>query len=73
MSLEEEATFDVRLVLKEAVCCEAGRHYLSGTETFERRRLKGCPALRMKAYKNLMGGEGAFAPPHPGLKIMHDP
>lgn len=55
MSAEEEQTFDVRLTLNEAVSSDAGMKSLSGNEMFERRRVKGCAALRIKAYKNLLG------------------
>lgn len=54
---DEEQTFDVRLSLNAAVMADTREtSSLSGTEAFERRRVKGCPALQTKAYKNLLAG-----------------
>lgn len=55
MSREEKETFDVRLSLNTAVMSETGAPSLSGSDTFQNRRVKGCPALRTKSYKNLLG------------------
>eukprot|EP00903_Cladosiphon_okamuranus_P015535 g14342.t1 len=56
MAIEEAQTFDVRLSLNAAVMSDTAPPSLSGSETFQRRRVKGCPALQTKAYKNLLGG-----------------
>lgn len=56
MAIEEAQTFDVRLSLNAAVISDTAPPSLSGSETFQRRRVKGCPALQTKAYKNLLGG-----------------
>lgn len=56
MASEEQQTFDVRLSLNVAVLTDAGPSSLNGSESFQRRRVKGCPALQTKAYKNLLGG-----------------
>lgn len=56
MTQEELQTFDVRLSLNAAVMSDTAPPSLYGSETFQRRRVKGCPALQTKAYKNLLGG-----------------
>ncbi|CAM9342487.1 unnamed protein product, partial [Ectocarpus sp. 12 AP-2014] len=56
MATEEQQTFDVRLALNAAVMSDTAPTSLCGGETFQRRRVKGCPALQTKAYKNLLGG-----------------
>lgn len=56
MAIEEAQAFDVRLSLNAAVMSDTAPPSLSGSETFQRRRVKGCPALQTKAYKNLLGG-----------------
>ncbi|CAM9687850.1 unnamed protein product, partial [Laminaria digitata] len=56
MTKEEVESFDVGLSLNPAVMSDSAKPSLWGSETFQRRRIKGCPALRTKAYKNLLGG-----------------
>eukprot|EP00904_Undaria_pinnatifida_P007744 jgi/Undpi1/409/HiC_scaffold_1.g00405.m1 len=56
MTQDEVDSLDVVLSLNPAVMSDSNRSSLSGSETFERRRIKGCPALRTKVYKNLLGG-----------------
>lgn len=56
MAIEEAQTFDVRLSLNAAVVSDSAPPSLLGREAFHRRRVKGCPALQTKAYKNLLGG-----------------
>ncbi|CAB1097889.1 unnamed protein product [Ectocarpus sp. CCAP 1310/34] len=45
-----------RLALNAAVMSDTAPTSLCGGETFQRRRVKGCPALQTKAYKNLLRG-----------------
>lgn len=56
MTKDEVETFDVGLSLNPAVMSDSAKPSLWGNETFQRRRIKGCPAMRTKAYKNLLGG-----------------
>lgn len=71
MTAEEERTFNVILSLNKEFVSDptaawpdasadddpkAMSQWLSGCETFKRRTLRGCPALRTKAYKISHGG-----------------
>eukprot|EP00752_Nemacystus_decipiens_P010134 g9031.t1 len=70
MAIEEAQTFDARLLLNSAVMSDTAPPSLSGSETFQRRRVKGCPALQTSAYKNLLGG-GVTASKGKGLDTTH--